>query len=325
MICIADFSVPPSYEHALQSRSVLGTGLCYIWPSKTCDTVPRFIGMFPTQVDVAANRAPPPTVATQAPSPTVAQAPSPAIAQATPPATETFTITYWFRPVLEWEMPAEVESELGPTTREESQKWTRDLISRIFRSMGLDPPINNQENVKFMGDAQNWHFQLSTFDVVLLKDKDGWRVAAQTTETDDTVIRVWGMSMVNVIASDSHGVKENQVIFQEWDDATNRFRTVAQFRIPWNEQDEKMVREFREATARALARYGTDSENESEAKRVKRPKLVHTKEDDTIMNQDSLEISSGNEVSVPVHDSASAGPASGTKGLKRKRPLDSGQ
>ncbi|KAJ3818810.1 hypothetical protein F5880DRAFT_1617036 [Lentinula raphanica] len=226
---------------------------------------------------VAANRAPPPTVATQAPSP--------AIAQATPPATETFTITYWFRPVLEWEMPAEVESELGPTTREESQKWTRDLISRIFRSMGLDPPINNQEKVKFMGDAQNWHFQLSTFDVVLLKDKDGWRVAAETTETDDTVIRVWGMSMVNVIASDRHGVKENQVIFQEWDDITNRFRTVAQFRIPWNEQDEKMVREFREATARALVRYGMDS---------------------------------------AVHDSASAGPASGTKG-KQKRPLDSGE
>ncbi|KAJ3746974.1 hypothetical protein EV360DRAFT_76362 [Lentinula raphanica] len=224
---------------------------------------------------VAANRAPPPTVATQAPSPTVAtqapsptvatQAPSPAIAQATPPATETFTITYWFRPVLEWEMPAEVESELGPTTREESQKWTRDLISRIFRSMGLDPPINNQEKVKFMGDAQNWHFQLSTFDVVLLKDKDGWRVAAETTETDDTVIRVWGMSMVNVIASDRHGVKENQVIFQEWDDITNRFRTVAQFRIPWNEQDEKMVREFREATARALCKRRARLRNKREA------------------------------------------------------------
>ncbi|KAJ3751763.1 hypothetical protein EV360DRAFT_75937 [Lentinula raphanica] len=115
---------------------------------------------------------------------------------------ESFTVAYEqngsYKPVS-----PEFESKLGTNTREDAQEWTGDVVRRIFGSMGLQSPEYKSYGGKFEGDARDWEFHLTNFQVVLLKKDNKWSVVSSDkakTMTGDNIVKVPGTSMVNVVA-----------------------------------------------------------------------------------------------------------------------------
>ncbi|KAJ3968594.1 hypothetical protein EV361DRAFT_925105 [Lentinula raphanica] len=148
---------------------------------------------------------------------------------------------------------ARFESLLGETTRKESQTWTHDLIGRIFHSMGLGAPTNENKDIKFQGVIDDWQFEL-TSSVVLLKEGNRWRVVSPNeAETfDHTVVKIPGLKcMVNVVAD--HEREVFKVTFRRWNSGERRwivYYSMSGPGISWNAQDKEMVKKFRDAKTR---------------------------------------------------------------------------
>ncbi|KAJ3968694.1 hypothetical protein EV361DRAFT_964664 [Lentinula raphanica] len=169
---------------------------------------------------------------------------------------ESFTVAYEqngsYKPVS-----PEFESKLGTNTREDAQEWTGDVVRRIFGSMGLQSPEYKSYGGKFEGDARDWEFHLTNFQVVLLKKDNKWSVVSDDkakTMTGDNIVKVPGTSMVNVVAD--CGQKRNKVTFRDWKGNDERYdqeshdptqyENYAELWISWEGKDAEMVKKFQD-------------------------------------------------------------------------------